>query len=98
MSKKMRKKPTGSLTSQLALPLTSPVPAEKSNVQTAGARGERRTIQDVLIREGLLAVKLAREAKSQEELLNILVNRLGQNSMETRQRYSQSVVKWFFPD
>lgn len=98
MRKVIRKKMTCSSTSQLTLPLNSPVPAEKSNVQTAGARGERRTIQDVLILEGLLALKLAHEAKSPEELLNILVNRLGQNSMETRQRYSQSVVKWFFPD
>lgn len=85
-----------SSTSQLSLDL--PVSVEKSEVQTDRARVERRTIQDVLILEGLLAVKLAREAKSQEELLNILVNRLGQNSMETRRRYSQSIIKWFFPD
>ena len=96
--KKNREKMTCSSTSQLVLPLDLPVPAEESNVQTAGARGKRRTIQDVLIQEGLLAVKLAHEAKSQEELRNILVNRLGQNSMETRQRYSRSIVKWFFPD
>jgi hypothetical protein len=96
MGKTARERMKYSSTSQLSLEL--PVSTEKAKIQTGEARGRRRTIQDVLIPEGLLAVKLAREAKSQEELLNILVNRLGQNSMETRQRYSQSIVKWFLPD
>ena len=58
----------------------------------------RRTIQDVLLAEGLLALKLAREAESPEQLQEILGRQLGQNSMETRQRYAQSILKWFFPD
>ena len=60
--------------------------------------GERKTIQDALLAEGLLAVKLSAEAKSPVELQEILVTRLGQNSMETRRRYAQSILKWFFPD
>lgn len=58
----------------------------------------RRTIQDVLLAEGLLALKLAREAESLGQLQEILRKQLGQNSAETRQRYAQSILKWFFPD
>jgi hypothetical protein len=60
--------------------------------------GERKTIQDVLLPEGLLAVKLSTGAKSPVKLQELLVTRLGQNSMETRRRYAQSILKWFFPD
>jgi len=59
---------------------------------------ERKTIQDVLIPEGLLALKISHEAESDEQLQEILIKRLGQNSMETRRRYAQSILKWFFPD
>lgn len=62
------------------------------------SRRERRNIQDVLIREGLMAVKLANEAKSEDDLEGLLVKRLGQNSIETRRRYAQSILNWFFPD
>ena len=59
---------------------------------------ERKTIQDVLIAEGLLALKLAREAESFKQLQEILGKHLTQNSMKTRQRYAMSILKWFFPD
>jgi DNA repair protein RadC len=59
---------------------------------------ERKSIQDVLIPEGLLALKLAHEAKSMDELQSILIKQLGQNSMATRSRYSQSILRWFFPN
>lgn len=58
----------------------------------------RKAIQDVLIPEGLMALKLAHEATSPEQLQELLMTRLGQNSAETRRRYAQSVLKWFFPD
>lgn len=45
-----------------------------------------------------MALKLAHEANSVEELIGLLQNRLGQNSMETRRRYALSLVKWFFPE
>jgi hypothetical protein len=62
------------------------------------AQRERRTIQDVLIPEGLMAIKVAHEAKSTDELQELLMKRLGQNSMETRSRYARSIINWFFPD
>lgn len=59
---------------------------------------ERKTIQDVLIPEGLLALKIAHEAATQEQLQEILMKRLGQNSVKTRRRYAQSILNWFFAD
>jgi len=83
---------------QSEMPLELPGQSELPLVQKAPSVRERKTIQDVLLAEGLLALKLAHEAKTPEELQDILVKRLGQNSMETRRRYAQSIVRWFFPD
>jgi hypothetical protein len=57
-----------------------------------------RAIQDALLPEGLQAVKWSVECQSVEELQDALVKKLGQNSLETRRRYSQSILKWFFAD
>jgi len=59
---------------------------------------DRKTIQDVLFSEGLLAVRVSVGVNTIPELLAALIKQLGQNSMETRGRYAQSIVKWFFPD
>ena len=58
----------------------------------------KKAIQDVLIAEGLLAVKLSVDCQSVDQLHEALVKNLGQNSMETRRRYAQSIARWFFPD
>ncbi len=78
-------------------------PAEPTNQPTGGSGGvgeprDRRTLQDLLVREGLLAARLAEGATSLEQLQELLVGQLPQNSLETRTRYAQSVLKWFFPD
>lgn len=83
---------------QSEMPLNLPGQPELPLARRAPAVRERKTLQDVLLAEGLMALKLAHEVKSPEELQDILVKRLGQNSMETRRRYAQSVVRWFFPD
>jgi hypothetical protein len=83
---------------QSEMPLNLPGQSELPLVQKAPAIRERKTIQDVPLAEGLLALKLAHQAKSPEELQEILVKRLGQDSMETRRRYAQSILRWFFPD
>ena len=83
---------------QSEMPLNLPGQADLPLAPKARAVRERKTIQDVLLAEGLMALNVAHEAKSLEELQDILVKRLGQNSMETRRRYAQSVVRWFFPD
>ena len=57
-----------------------------------------RAIQDALLPEGLQAVKWSIECESVEQLQEVLLEKLGQNSLETRRRYSQSILKWFFPD
>ena len=58
----------------------------------------RKAIQDVLMPEGLMALKLAQDVKSLDDLQELLLKRLGQNSMETRRRYAQSIISWFFAD
>jgi len=91
----------GSVTIPLAqseMPLDLPGQSELPLAQKAPAVRERKTIQDVLLAEGLLALKLAHEAKTPDEIQEVLVKRLGQNSMETRRRYAQSIMRWFFPD
>lgn len=59
---------------------------------------DRKTIQDVLFSEGLLAVRASLSVSTLTELQESLVKQLGQNSMETRVRYAQSIIRWFFPD
>lgn len=58
----------------------------------------RKAIQDVLMPEGLMALKLTQDVKSLDDLQELLLKRLGQNSMETRRRYAQSIISWFFAD
>jgi hypothetical protein len=75
-------------------------PAEEivSDSSTRQSLTIRKVIQDVLLAEGLAAVKMSVECQSLEQLQEALHNRLGQNSLETRKRYSQSILKWFFRD
>ena len=95
-----RQRPTGTqplvrVQTELALatpPLSVLAPKERL------PKREQKTIQDVLIPEGLLALKLAQEAESLEELQEVLGAQLTQNSVKTRQRYARSILKWFFPD
>lgn len=57
-----------------------------------------KALQDVLLPEALLAAKLSLNCDSLEQLQAQLVAHLNQNSQETRVRYSQSVLRWFFAD
>jgi hypothetical protein len=75
----------------------SDAPAPKNNGAPKKTR-ERKTIQDALITEGLAAVMLSSEVNSLAELQAALCKRLGQNSVETRRRYAQLILRWFFPD
>jgi hypothetical protein len=52
----------------------------------------------LLFAEGLLAARLSTHSDSLEALQRELVNHFRQNSLETRTRYAQSVLKWFFAD
>ncbi len=57
-----------------------------------------KALQDLLLSEALLAAKLSVDCDSLEKLQAHLIPHLGQNSQETRIRYSQSVLRWFFAD
>lgn len=59
---------------------------------------EQRVLQDFLMAESLLAVRLAEGVGSEKELEAILTEKLPQNSLETRARYAQSILRWFFAD
>jgi hypothetical protein len=65
---------------------------------SAAKSGDRKAIQDLLFVEGLLAARLSRKADSLEALQGQLIRHLPQNSLETRTRYAQSLLKWFFPE
>jgi hypothetical protein len=79
------------------IPEYSVVPAPK-NGGVPQETGERKTIQDALICEGVIAVKLSGEVKSLADLQDALLSHLGQNSVETRRRYARSILGWFFAD
>jgi hypothetical protein len=78
-----------------------PTIATLSNSQSrhsAETQNGQRTLQDLLFPEGLLAARLSVGLDSLDDLQSQLVHHLKQNSVETRTRYAQSVLKWFFPD
>ena len=58
----------------------------------------QHTLQDYLPQESLLAVKVAQHATSLEMLREQLTTSLPQNSGETRHRYVESLMRWFFRD
>ena len=68
------------------------------NLISNDGRRERKIIQDLLLSEGLLAVRLSIGTSSVEELQQKLQQELHQNSAETRRRYSQYILRWFFWD
>lgn len=81
---------------------SSPAPTGQSTrpdgSDSLGKTVDRKTIQDILFAEGLLAVKTSEGVNTLAELQDALTKQLGQNSMETRVRYAQSILRWFFPD
>jgi len=80
-------------------PLTSePQPANVAEADDPGKALDRKTIQDVLFSEGMLAVTASVGVNTLVELQESLTRQLGQNSMETRVRYAQSIIRWFFAD
>ena len=79
-------------------PILAPQPVVATEANTSGNGLARKTIQDVLFSEGLMAVKASLNVSTLAELQASLVKQLGQNSMETRVRYAQSILRWFFPD
>lgn len=80
------------------------IPTEHSDLRSSPRskvpvnRRKQKSIQDVLLREGLLAARLAVGLASADELQKKLQQELSQNSAETRRRYAQSILLWFFGD
>jgi hypothetical protein len=58
----------------------------------------QRTLQEYLPQESLLAVRLAAEASSMDDLRQRLTAALPQNSAVTRRRYVESITRWFLRD
>ncbi len=74
------------------------LPTRPQPIVDPNASGPVRAIQDVLLAEGSLAVKLSVDCQSLEQLQDVLLGKLGQNSVETRRRYVRSITRWFFSD
>jgi hypothetical protein len=73
--------------------------AEEAVIKPRTRQNRRqRVLQDVLINEAILAARLAEGVRSARELESLLAERLPQNSRETRERYAQSILRWFFGD
>ncbi len=79
-------------------PESRSAPQPSTKAKNPVTRRSQKTIQDVLIKEGLQAVRLAVGLTSLEELREKLQQELSQNSAETRRRYAQSILLWFFED
>lgn len=62
------------------------------------AREEIRGIQDLLWKEALLALSQIESHAGDAGFQEYLQEHLPQNSLETRTRYAQSLMRWFFPD
>jgi hypothetical protein len=61
-------------------------------------REDVRAIQDLLWKEAVLAVREVERFDNDEEFQEHLRQHLPQNSLETRTRYAQTLMRWFFPD
>jgi len=78
-----------------------PVPAHpkfSGKPPFAGVPREKKTIQDLLLSEGLDAVRLSVGIDDPTRFQEKLQQELSQNSAETRRRYAQSIIQWFFWD
>lgn len=62
------------------------------------AREEVRGIQDLLWKEALLALPQVDSYNDDAAFQEYLGEHLPQNSLETRTRYAQSLMRWFYPD
>jgi len=58
----------------------------------------QKTLQDVLLKESLLALERAAPLTQLSDLQMTLASGLPQNSEITRLRYANSLIKWFFRD
>ena len=58
----------------------------------------QRSLQEVLLQESLIAVRLAKDSPDINELRHKFAAALPQNSEVTRLRYADSVIRWFFRD
>jgi hypothetical protein len=85
--------PAASSITEAAIPTLRKRPSQQSEE----IRNAQRTLQDLLFAEGLLAVRLSTPLGSIKALQSQLVSHLHQNSLETRNRYARSILRWFFP-
>lgn len=62
------------------------------------ARADVRGIQDLIWKEAVFAAGHVSEFSDDAAFQDFLCAHLPQNSEETRSRYAQSLMRWFFPD
>jgi hypothetical protein len=80
--------------------LASDVDSLSPGKQRAGRPSQEdvRAIQDLIWKEALFAVRAAEPFAEEAAFRRHLQTQLPQNSPETRERYTQTLLRWFFPD
>jgi hypothetical protein len=73
-------------------------PQSKKAGKRRPVREDVRAIQDLLWKEALSALRDVEQFKDEAGFHEHLRQQLPQNSLETRTRYAQTLLRWFFPD
>ncbi|MGD0905833.1 MAG: hypothetical protein ABR924_23315 [Terracidiphilus sp.] len=58
----------------------------------------KKALRDVLLAEGVFALKLSVACQSLDQIQEAFRKKLGQNSLKARRRYAQLILRWFFSD
>lgn len=80
--------------------LPGPLPGTVAQKERPSPRQREyaRAIQDLIWKEALLAVQAVEAFTDDASFQEHLQHHLPQNSLETRTRYAQTLLRWFFPD
>jgi hypothetical protein len=82
----------------LAGPRGDDSPAKNAELPPRAPRQDVRVIQDLIWNEALCALAEIERFTDLAEFQVYLQQHLPQNSLETRTRYTQTLIRWFFPD
>jgi len=74
----------------------APVKAPQTRPGPRG--GTIRAVQDLIWKEALLSLPWSEKFEDLGEFQSYIREHLPQNSLSTRDRYAQTVVRWFYPD
>jgi hypothetical protein len=79
-------------------PEKTSAPLKVTKARPGPRRDSIRAIQDLIWKEALLTLPWSEKFEDAGEFQNYIREHLPQNSLSTRDRYAQTVVRWFYPD